>query len=231
MRRALGRVAVLGAVLAAGSALAFVMPAWSILRRMVNAREELGASNVRADGAASFYGSGAREAAAALGLPADRAEVQVDAAVLFKAPGRCRFELLPVEGSRAASVLSDGKDRREGRELAILDIATEELCAVLATRSGDEAGARDGVLAYLKENRVDTSATSLARFSGQVAYVMGSPAEGKPQFWVYKDAFLPARLKLTDKGTAWDVRFLDYTSPVTGEHLPRMLEVYGAASW
>jgi hypothetical protein len=52
-------------------------------------------------------------------------------------------------------------------------------------------------------------------------------AEGRSQFWVYKDSFRAARLRYTDSANnAWDIRFLDYTSPATGEWMPRTIEVW-----
>jgi hypothetical protein len=57
--------------------------------------------------------------------------------------------------------------------------------------------------------------------------VLGEPDEGKPQFWVYKDHFRPARVRWNEKtGAAWDVRFIDYASPATGEWMPRSIEVW-----
>lgn len=228
MRRAFVRLVGLSAALAAAGAVAYVLPGWSIVRRMTSTRDELGVSSLRVDGSVSFLGSVAHDAALALGLPADRPEVQLDAAVLLKLPDRCRFELLPPEGgAKAAAVLSDGKARREGREVPAVGVALEQICAVLATRSSrGEGDAREAVLGYLKEKRIDLGASSLARQGGQVAYVIGNPAEGKPQLWVYKDTFLPARLKVLDGGVLWDVRFIDYGSPVTGDAFPRMVEVY-----
>ncbi|MHB8879631.1 MAG: hypothetical protein ACYC8T_38570, partial [Myxococcaceae bacterium] len=50
---------------------------------------------------------------------------------------------------------------------------------------------------------------------------------------VYKDSFLPARLRFTEAdGVSWDVRFVDYASPATGEWFPRVVEVdRGGAPW
>jgi len=210
----------------ATAALAYVMPSGSILRRLANARDELSLGSLRVDGSATFYGAGARDAAAALGLATDRAEVQVDAVVMLRAPGRCRFELNPLDGSRAASVVSGDKARREGRELSLVEVALARTCAVLATRSDREGDAREVLQTYLREHRVDLSTTSLSRLNGQVAFVMGSPEQGKPQFWAYKDSFMPARIRFPEGGVAWDVRFLDYGSPATGEAFPRTVEVW-----
>jgi hypothetical protein len=86
---------------------------------------------------------------------------------------------------------------------------------------------RDAVEQHLQSLGIATRTTSLARFGGEVAYVLGELEEGKPQFWVYKDGFRPARVRWKEKtGPAWDVRFIDYVSPVTGEWMPRSLEVW-----
>jgi outer membrane biogenesis lipoprotein LolB len=64
----------------------------------------------------------------------------------------------------------------------------------------------------------------LARFGGRVAYVVGGSKETDPQFWVFKDSWLPARIRWTEGGTRWDVRFVDYNSPA-GDWFPRAVEV------
>jgi len=66
--------------------------------------------------------------------------------------------------------------------------------------------------------------TWLARFGGQVAYVIGGSKDGDAQFWIFKDSWLPARMRWTDGGTRWDVRFVDYNSPA-GDWFPRAVEV------
>ncbi len=56
--------------------------------------------------------------------------------------------------------------------------------------------------------------------------MIGKVGEREPQLWVYKDAFLPARLRFLDaQGVLWDLRLLDYTSPATGEWFPRTVEL------
>ena len=56
------------AALAAAAAVAFVMPAWSVLKRLVHAREELDLSALQATGALTTSPAEARAAAAALGF-------------------------------------------------------------------------------------------------------------------------------------------------------------------
>jgi len=218
------------ACLTSTAALAFVMPSFSILRHMTNARDDLALYAVRVDGLASFHGSAVKEAGAALGIPSDRPEILTDASFAMKLPGRCRLELNPLEGNRAASVESNGKRRAEGQPLAVVQSALTAVCSLLAVRSSSEGEARASVERFLEQQKVDrASKTWLARFGGDVAYVIGSRDDTKPQLWVFKDSFLPARLRWSDEqGVAWDVRFYDYTSPATGEWFPRLLEVHRA---
>lgn len=221
------RAAVAAACLVSSVALAFVMPSFSILRHMTNVRDDLGLYAVRVDGLASFRGSAVREAGAALGIPSDRSEILTDASFAMKLPGRCRLELTPLEGNKAASVESYGKRRTEGAALAVTQNALAAVCSLLAVRSSSEGEARASVERFLEQMKVDRAGkTWLARFGEDVAYVIGSRDDTKPQLWVFKDTFLPARMRWSDEqGTAWDVHFYDYTSPATGEWFPRLLEV------
>jgi hypothetical protein len=221
------RAILLFGVLVSLGAGAYVLPGGSILRRMVDAREELQLSSLKADGSLHFYGPGVKEAGAALGLPADRPELEMDASLSLKLPGRCRFEVKTLEGNTVAAVNSLGRKRNEGTEVPALSEAVRQVCALLAVRAESASEGREVVERHLRALGIEPRTTSLARFDGEVVYVLGEREEGSPQFWVYKDGFRPARLRYADaQGTAWDVRFLDYTSPATGEWLPRTLEVW-----
>ena len=221
------KAVVIAGALVALSAGAYVLPGSSILRRMVDAREDLKLSTLKADGSVHFYGPGVKEAGAALGLPADRPELEADGTLYLKLPGRCRFEAKAAEGNAVAVVRSGGRQRVEGTAVPALEDAVRQVCAVLAVRGSSSASGREQVEEYLQSLGVAPRTTSLARFGGEVAYVLGEQGEGKPQFWVYKEGFRPARVRYKDaKGTSWDVRFLDYTSPATGEWLPRSIEVW-----
>ncbi len=225
MKRAVFLIGVLTA-LAAG---AYVLPGGSILRRMVRAQDETMPSSFRVEGSYVFSGPGAKEATAALRVPSDRPELLADGAILVKTPGRCRFELSVPEGGKLAVVQAGERRRVEGTEIVALSAAMSQLCPVLAVRAtGDnDTETRDTVEQHLQSLGIATRTTSLARFGGEVAYVLGDPAEGKPQFWIYKDHFRPARVRWKEKaGTAWDVRFIDYASPATGEWMPRSIEVW-----
>ena len=206
---------------------AYILPAVSILRRMTEGRDDLQLAALKIEGTVSFFGPAAKEAGAALGVASDRPELQTDAVVFLKLPGRCRLEASTVEGGKvSAAVESNGKRRVEGAEIPALQVALGALCPLLASRSATENEARATVERHLTKLKVDLKKSSLARFGGQVAYVVGDPAEASPQLWVYKDSFLPARLRFTEAdGTVWDVRLFDYASPATGEWFPRVVEL------
>ncbi len=222
------RVCFACALLVSAAALAYVLPAGSILRRLAAARDELQLVQLAVKGSITFHGDAAKEAAGALGVPADRPELSADSRILLKFPGRCRFEVTAVEsGKSAASIEANGKDRAEGSEIGVLRAAVDQFCAVLALRSGSDGEGRALIERHLSKAGVDFKTTSLGRFGGQVAYVLGAKGDGQPQFWVYKDRFLPARMRFAGAdGAQYDLRFVDFSSPATGEWFPRILEVH-----
>ncbi|RKG80972.1 hypothetical protein [Corallococcus terminator] len=217
-------------VLASLTAGAYVLPGGSILRRMANAREEKRLSAFRVEGSVIFSSTAVPEAGAALNVPTERPDLQGDGVLSVKIPGRCRFDVSSPESSnKAATVQVSGRKRVEGKELPAVSVLVAQVCAILAQDAGSVQDTKLALEAYLQGLGVDTKRTSLARFGGDVAYVLGDPAEGKPQFWVYKDAFRAARVRYTDTaGIAWDVRFVDYTAPATGDWMPRTVEVWRA---
>nr|WP_246357446.1 hypothetical protein [Pyxidicoccus fallax] len=216
------------AVLVSFAAGAYVLPGSSIIRRMMAERSELKLSSLRVEGSVSFSGPAVKEAGAAMGTPTDRPEVQGDGVLSIRVPGRCRFEASVKDGNaRAASVQAGGRRRAEGTEVPSMSVLVAQVCPILAAGGGDVQDLKEALQQYLQSLGVDTGRTGLARFGGEVAYVIGEQAEGRPQFWVYKDSFRPARLRYTDNAkNEWDVRFLDYTSPATGEWMPRTIEVW-----
>ncbi len=218
------------AVLVATVAAAYVLPGYSILRRLADARDDLKLAQLKVDGALSFHGASAKEAAAATAQTLDRPELSLDGALYLRLPLRCRLEARVADTAKAAAVSNAGKERVEGTEVAALSMANEQLCALLAGRSQGEGDLRAKLDVHLKSLGVDTQVTSLARFGGDVAYVLGAKEEGKSQFWVYKNEFQPARLRFTDKaGAVWDLRLYDYASPATGEWFPRTVELFKGA--
>jgi hypothetical protein len=131
----------------AALALAYIMPAYSILRRLAGARNDLQLVALRVDGSLSFYGQAAKDAGAALGVPADRPELQTDGSVYLKLPGRCRLEATSAESGKViAGIDSNGKRRSD---LAALELAIAQLCPLMAQRESAEG-----------ESRASSSATS-----------------------------------------------------------------------
>ncbi len=198
-------------------AAAYVLPGHAILRRLVEAREELHLTSAKVEGTLSLQGGALAELKT--GLP----EVRNDAAFLLKVPGRCRLDATAPDGKPLVVVEANGRLRVEGPAVAALQVAVQEVCALLALRQGDGHSGLEQHLALLK---VDTQTTSLDRLGGHVVYVLGGEKPGDAQLWVFKESFLPARVRFTDeKGVGWDVRFSDYAAPATGGWFPRFLEV------
>ncbi|MFN0063965.1 MAG: hypothetical protein ACKVPX_15770 [Myxococcaceae bacterium] len=204
-------------------ALAYVLPAGPVLRRTVDHRDDLRLAQWRVEGALTFFGALATEAFAA---GVTNAQGQVDGIWSVKPPGRCRLDLGTPGAPTLATVQSRGKVRQEGPALAPVSVLLEHVCALFAIRA---AGAGEGTAAlerHLRGLQIDVTETSLGRLGRQVAYVIGSNQASSAQFWVFKDSFLPARLKFSDaSGTAWDIQFIDYANPSAGQAFPRRVEV------
>ncbi len=218
LTRALAVAALLGS---GGVALGYVLPGGAILRRMSKVRDEQRLSAVRIEGTLALSGSALVDAGGPPGGP----DSQGDATVSIRLPGRCRLDATAPDGAKLAVVSSNGKRRADGPAVEALATVLDELCAFFGTRAGSESAGRSALEAHLRSRNIDPRPSSLARFGGQVAYVLGPTKEGSPQLWVFKDSFLPARVRWTDgQLTQWDVRFLDYNSPATGDWFPRVVE-------
>lgn len=222
--------ALLATCLLAGGALAYVLPQGSILRRLVEAREELQLSSVEVKGTLTLEGETLRTLAGPLGVSAGQGAARVDGTWSLMLPGRCRFEagsMLPGDPRRAAAVNAGGKRFAVGTESPALATAVDEVCALLALRAGgsQSRGALEG---HLRALGVDSRSSSLQRFGGQVVYALGDTSDDKfAQLWVYKQSFQPARMRWTAKdGTRWDVWLVDYGAPPAGEAFPRVIEVH-----
>lgn len=206
---------------------AYVMPSYSILKRVAERRDNLTTTSIKMEGLASVAPVLARDVAGSLGTFWSSGELQLNATVWMRMPGRCRLELSSLDSTRSiAAVWNNGKRRSEGGELRAAQIALEEACALLSVHSGTEGESRGLIENHLHALKIETKQTSLGRFAGTVAFVIGDRAEGSPQLWVYKEHFHPARLRFTDDKGAWDVRFIDYAAQATGDWWPRLIEVY-----
>jgi hypothetical protein len=207
---------------------AYIMPSYGVLKRYSNQRDELTVSSLKADGVAAVSPALARDVSSLLGVTWNSGELTLNASLAVRFPGRCRLELSSADSTKVlAASVSGGKARMEGGDLAALQVGLEQACAILAVKSGDEGATREGLLKHLQSLKVETKNVSLARFNNNVSYLIGGKAEGQSSFWVYKDKFLPSRLRFADaSGAQWDVRLSDYTSQATGDVWPRVIEIF-----
>jgi hypothetical protein len=202
-------------VLSVRTALAYVPAPGAIFRHLLTGRDEQRISNARVDGTLLLSGSASSDAGG-------QGDLQSDARVYLKLPGRCRLETSGPETGKLAVVQSGGQLKNEGPSVVALGVGLGEVCALFGARSAGDGRAE--LEAHLRKRGVNTGASWLARFGGHVAYVVGGQKDADPQFWVFKDSWLPARMRWTEGGTQWDVRFVDYASPA-GDWFPRVVEV------
>lgn len=209
------------------TALAYVMPSVSILRRVVREEDKAQVYSWKIEGSLSFFGATAKEAAPALKTTLEGVELQSDGVISLRFPHRCRFDAVSADGTTSAAIVSNGKPRTEGTAIPAMQTAIEQLCGVLAVRTGDEEAARSAVERHLSKLGVDVKKSSFGRMGTDITYVIGDPAPDKATFHVHKDSFAPAQLRFTDaQGVKWDVRFHDFYSPTTGNAFPRVTELF-----
>jgi hypothetical protein len=205
---------------------AYTLSAGSVLRRVADARNDIKVTNLRVDGVATLAPSLAKEVAGVLGAPWSAGDLVLSAVTSMQFPGKCRLDISsPSSAKTISAIWNREKKRSEGASLKSLEVAVEQLCSLLALK-GDDAEIRAKLESHLVDKGIDGRTVSYGRFQGQIAYVLGSRDAGAPQFWVYKDKFLPARVRFTEGKNAWDIRFTDYTSPATSDWYPRLIEVY-----
>jgi hypothetical protein len=212
--------------------LAYLMPAYSILRRMAKGRDEMTITALKVDGAVAVPQPAAKELATALGLEQSRGDLQLTATWTMKLPGRCKLQVGSADSTKTAQVTwQQGKVKSEGPDVPGLVQAVNHACGLLALHSAGDGETRGAIEKHLSTIKIDTRKVSLARFLGTTAYVLGPRDGSGSQFWIYKDVskddFFPARVMFTDEGGAkWDVRFIDFASQATGEWFPRQIEVW-----
>jgi hypothetical protein len=242
------------ALAAAAPATAYVLNVSGILRHMGDRRHalSLGALEVtgsllatgevaealaRTPGIAIEAGQRAPGAANPAGqrapVPAsDAVQVNVPAIFRMKVPGRCRLEVAPAgvpEASRPYVAIRDGRiSGWGGLDRAPSAVAfIRAVCALLATDTGGDAS--EGYAATLSRRGVALSGSTLGRFDGRIAYVVGGrPREPKPLLFVEKDGFRPLRLVAQEGGARHDVRLLGWGSPTGGDWFPRAVEDWTA---
>jgi hypothetical protein len=225
------RRAALFSALAAAPALAYLLPAGAVLKRLALRREELALQSLEVRGTFAMGGEGAKAAAAATGLPLAGPELSAPAFLGIKMPGRCRLELAPLEvteSERPVALVRHGRvSGLKGLDrVAPAQALLRGVCALLSERPGGAEPDRP-YGEELSRHGVDLGRVFLGRFAGRVAYVLGAkPSERAPQAWVDKQTFQPARLLFSIGASFFDVRLLDYGSPTGGDWFPRAVEVY-----
>ncbi len=82
----------------------------------------------------------------------------------------------------------------------------------------------ESVLTGLKVNMKETT---LARFHGRVAYVIGAKEweRDRPQLWIDKDSFLPLRLFVPDGRSLVDIGWFGWNGRLGGDHFPSEIEI------
>jgi len=216
-------LAVAGLALAA-PALAYLLPAEAILRKAGEKRASLELHSVEAVGALELGGAA---------LPAGIAPAST-ARLLWKTPGRARFELVTASGAEADHPAVMVKEERlSGRGGLEQSPAVAVLVRGLATLLAWPAGAEGKDFGEgLARRGVKVEEVSLGRFNGRLAWVLGGRlADPKPAplALVDKESWMPLRLQVIEGGATYDLRFLDWGSAVGADRVPRAIEVWQGA--
>ena len=230
MTRPVRRGAAALAIALALPALAYVLPAPGILRRMGERRAALALDALSVSGTVTVDGDDAAAVPALSGLPRPGGFATAPAEFRMKVPERCRLELaLPgvAEGERPFVAVREGRVASAGGlgQVPSAVALVRATCALLATRvAGDATQAYATALA---QRGVAVAEVSLGRFDGRVAYVLGGRArEPRPLAFVEKEGFQPLRLISPEGGVLLDVRLLGWGSPSGGDWFPRAVEVW-----
>jgi hypothetical protein len=228
--RAVRRLTAALALATAVPALAYVLPAPGILRRMAQRQAGLSLSALEVSGTLSAEGPAVVRLAAIAGLAGSGEAVAVPAQLRMRVPGRCRLDLAPpdvAEQARPFVSIRDGKIVGRGGldQLPAAVALLRATCALLATPTGGDAAA--AYAAALGRRGVLVTDSSLGRFQGRIVYVIGGRAnEARPLLYVAKDGFQPLRLLAPEGGALQDVRLLGWGSPAGGDWFPASVEVW-----
>ena len=203
MKRIPAALLALGAL----SAAAYVPSPGSVLRRAAERARE---------------GSRSREATL-LGTFTAAGQGPEQRTLLLRLPLSCRFENGPQVKDTVAtpSVRAD----REGPDATLLELA----CPLIAYRTLSISDAEKVLRGAAEAAGADlTAAVGLDRLSDQVAILMGALPHDltKPQLWLYKDSFAPARIIARRDNKLVDLRLYEYGNPAAGNWFPRILELY-----
>jgi hypothetical protein len=85
----------------------------------------------------------------------------------------------------------------------------------------------DRYQSMLTSLKVNIKETTLARFHGKVAYIIGAKEweRDRPQLWIDKDSFLPLRLFVHDGTSLVDIGWFNWGGRTGGNYFPSEVEV------
>jgi len=219
------------ALLLPGPAQAYLLPPAAVLKKVADRRAALEISSVEASGTLELRGAALSRLAAL--APPGATTLSLAARVQVKAPGKVRLELLPAdaaEGERPFVTVKD--DRLGGRGGPEATPAATALVRALAALLGSPGGGEGKALGEALVRRgVKLDESSLGRFNGRIALVLGGKAaDARPLAFFDKETWLPLRLVAQEGGARLDVRLLDWASPNGGDWFPRAVEVWDGAT-
>jgi hypothetical protein len=128
-----------------------------------------------------------------------------------------------VKGTVAAPM---NRADRDGPDGALLELA----CPLIGYRTLSIADAEKVLRGAAEAAGAPdlASANGLDRLGDQVAILLGAQAHDltRPQLWIYKDSFAPARLIARRDGKLADLRLYEYGNPAAAEWFPRVIELF-----
>lgn len=216
MTRALPKYLVFVSLVAfAGVAVAYVPPGGFLLGKVAEQRNTGGLSEFTIEGIASVAGPS--------GETSGEAQVHVNTA--------CCVEISVLAGKKEIKFkIADGKTAGASPEAKGLADALSGFERGLLLMFPGRTAAPD-LVAAVRSLGVETETSSLARFFGRIAAVIGAPARDRtsPQVWIDKDSYQALRLMLPRKGAAknemLDIRLTDYQHSPMPTKLPRVIEI------
>ena len=159
--------------------LSYLMPAFSVLKRVASARDDVSFSAIKAEGLVAVAPVLAKDLAPALGTNWATGDLSLSAVLSVRFPGRCRLDLMVSDSTKSLAVAwSNGRRRTEGPELLAAAVAVEQLCATLALKSGTEGESRGALERHLAANKNRRPSSVARAFLGPGGLRAGRPPSG-----------------------------------------------------
>ena len=192
---------VLGSLLLAGSAWAYIAPPGWLLDKLATKRSQTGLRRIKVQ----LKCKGGEET------------------LYIKAGGKVRRER--ADGSVELCLSGKCYEREKGqKKYRRLPAWTYLRYYYFAERSA--SGKR--YLALMRGWGVNTKVDTLARLASRVAVVLGAKdwERDRPQFWMDKDLYLPLRFMVLDGEALMQIDWLEWGSRASGDWFPGRLKVY-----